>query len=339
MAQNLVIVPGQTWELYVPGLPSQANTKIDKVNPTLEVGDVKFYYPGGSYTNLATAPVVSPAGTTQVKITITGAESTAWEVGKQVVIRLSDVSGDEWCDVSIIAVVGEDIALSSLATAAALDVVDTVVDNILTDTGTTLDTLIKDIPTNAEFELRTLPSADYVVTGDLPTVDAIWDEILTSGHAVPGSAAVILSAAGGAADPLLNVVPGDYPSGTAGNALGKITSSTVNITSPIDEQQNISLNVNSDYYSDHGWAIDLESTSWPTLTNAEIFMGIEGHEDLLDGEVITANKIRFEFAKEELALIGNGRKKYEIYAILDGANEYQVLLAKGRLLIEGITLQ
>jgi hypothetical protein len=37
---------------------------------------------------------------------------------------------------------------------------------ILTDTGTTLDALIKDIPTVAEFETRTLVAADYVVVGD-----------------------------------------------------------------------------------------------------------------------------------------------------------------------------
>jgi hypothetical protein len=35
------------------------------------------------------------------------------------------------------------------------------VNEILTDTGTTLDTLIKDIPTVAEFEARTKPTADY----------------------------------------------------------------------------------------------------------------------------------------------------------------------------------
>ena len=37
---------------------------------------------------------------------------------------------------------------------------------ILTDTGTTLDTLIKDIPTTSELALRTLLTADYVVVGD-----------------------------------------------------------------------------------------------------------------------------------------------------------------------------
>jgi len=47
-----------------------------------------------------------------------------------------------------------------------IDTIDGIVDNIITDTGTTLDTLIKDVPTTAEFEARTLPSADYVVVGD-----------------------------------------------------------------------------------------------------------------------------------------------------------------------------
>jgi hypothetical protein len=46
---------------------------------------------------------------------------------------------------------------------------------ILEDTGTTLDTLIKDIPTNTEFEARTLPSADYVVVGD--TISKVTDVV------------------------------------------------------------------------------------------------------------------------------------------------------------------
>ena len=50
---------------------------------------------------------------------------------------------------------------SGLATAAALQTVDDNVDAILTDTGTTLDTLIKDIPTVSEFEARTIVAANY----------------------------------------------------------------------------------------------------------------------------------------------------------------------------------
>lgn len=48
--------------------------------------------------------------------------------------------------------------------------IGTDIDAILTDTGTTLDTLIKDVPTVAEFNARSLPSADYTIVADLGTV-------------------------------------------------------------------------------------------------------------------------------------------------------------------------
>ena len=48
----------------------------------------------------------------------------------------------------------------------------TAVGNIETDTGTTLDTLIKDIPTTDEFGLRSLLTAEYTVVGDLGTVQS-----------------------------------------------------------------------------------------------------------------------------------------------------------------------
>ena len=55
-----------------------------------------------------------------------------------------------------------------ISDAGALDLDDLKADvtEIRTDTETTLDTLIKDIPTVAEFEARTLVAADYVVVGD-----------------------------------------------------------------------------------------------------------------------------------------------------------------------------
>ena len=49
---------------------------------------------------------------------------------------------------------------------------------ILIDTETTLDGLIKDVPTVAEFEARTLVSAGYATAAALATVDGIVDNIL-----------------------------------------------------------------------------------------------------------------------------------------------------------------
>jgi hypothetical protein len=53
--------------------------------------------------------------------------------------------------------------------------------------------------------------------------DAVWDEVLHTDHEVAGSASVLLQTSGAAADPLLNAVPGAYVDGTAGNALGLVT--------------------------------------------------------------------------------------------------------------------
>lgn len=58
--------------------------------------------------------------------------------------------------------------------------------------------------------------------------DAIADELL-AGHLVAGSAAVAWAAAGSAADPLTNAVPGTYPAGSAGAALGKISTGTATV--------------------------------------------------------------------------------------------------------------
>jgi hypothetical protein len=44
---------------------------------------------------------------------------------------------------------------------------ETKVDAILVDTGTTLDTLVKDIPTNSELNLRTLLAADYATAASI----------------------------------------------------------------------------------------------------------------------------------------------------------------------------
>ena len=52
------------------------------------------------------------------------------------------------------------------------------VNDILTDTGTTLDALIKDVPTVAEFEARSILAADYVVVGDtIAGVTAVSNDV------------------------------------------------------------------------------------------------------------------------------------------------------------------
>lgn len=71
-----------------------------------------------------------------------------------------------------------------------------------------------DAATAADVSAISVPSA-------ADNADAVWDEAL-AGHATAGSAGAALSAAGGAANPLLEEVPGDYPNGTGGYALGRL---------------------------------------------------------------------------------------------------------------------
>jgi len=88
-----------------------------------------------------------------------------------IVLSAAEMNGDSiWFQIydNTTGCVPETVVLNT--SAYTLDEIGAAVAAILVDTGTTLDTLIKDIPTTAEFEARTLPSADYTVVGDLGTV-------------------------------------------------------------------------------------------------------------------------------------------------------------------------
>ena len=73
---------------------------------------------------------------------------------------------------------------------------DTILDTIAEDTTTDIPALIADVPTVAEFNARTLPSADYVVTTDtiagvtlVDTVTDVTNEVTADVTKISGSAA------------------------------------------------------------------------------------------------------------------------------------------------------
>jgi hypothetical protein len=83
--------------LYV-GLQSQAAaTTLLQVNPTIAAGDFKVSIDGGAFANLATLPVVTPAGGRSVKITLSAAEMN----GDNIFLQCVDAAGAEWCDLAI----------------------------------------------------------------------------------------------------------------------------------------------------------------------------------------------------------------------------------------------
>lgn len=75
-------------------LPSQASPNIFQVDPTIAAGDFKIKNGAGSFVNLTNLPVVAPAGSPVVKITLTAAETNL----DKVTIWASDAAGAEWAD-------------------------------------------------------------------------------------------------------------------------------------------------------------------------------------------------------------------------------------------------
>ena len=75
-------------------LIDQANTKLFKVNPTLATGDFQLSIDGGAFANLATIPVVTPAGSRSVQVDLSASEMN----GNNIVVQMVDAAGAEWCD-------------------------------------------------------------------------------------------------------------------------------------------------------------------------------------------------------------------------------------------------
>ena len=82
--------------IFYVSLVSQADTKLFQNNPTIAAGDFLVSTDGSSTTNLDTLPVVTPASSDSVKITVSVAEMT----GDNVKIVASDAAGAQWCDQS-----------------------------------------------------------------------------------------------------------------------------------------------------------------------------------------------------------------------------------------------
>jgi len=65
------------------------------VNPTIALGDFKIQKDFGGFSNLTNLPVVSPGGSSTVKISLTAAEMTA----DKILILGVDQVGEQWGDI------------------------------------------------------------------------------------------------------------------------------------------------------------------------------------------------------------------------------------------------
>ncbi len=67
-------------------------------NPTLDTGDVKVSLDGGALNNIATLPVVTPAGSRLVRVSLSAAELQA----QRIAVLFVDQAGAEWEDTVIV---------------------------------------------------------------------------------------------------------------------------------------------------------------------------------------------------------------------------------------------
>lgn len=90
-------VKGQPYEFSIP-LVAVEDPASFVLNPTIAAGDFQISQDGGPYINLANLPVVSPALSSSVLFSLTGAEMDA----DRVVVNGIDVTGNEWEDVQVL---------------------------------------------------------------------------------------------------------------------------------------------------------------------------------------------------------------------------------------------
>jgi hypothetical protein len=183
--------------------------------------------------------------------------------------------------------------------------------------------------TGAALSSATAPSAATIA-------DAVWDEVLDTAHEVAGSASVLVQAAGGAADPLLNAVPATYASGTAGYVLGHLNGVDVTVVSPVAEDLTVTLYKGDDYNTTDGRALDWPNTagSWPDLTGATIVFNMWNVE--VTGSVVTptgvGQKLRAQPTAAQTDSLNEGTYKYNVVATLATSNRV-VTLAEGKLVV------
>lgn len=110
--------------IFYISLVSQADTKLLQVNPTLAPGDVKVSTDGGAEGNITTLPVVTPAGSKRVKVTLSAAEMN----GDNIQVTFSDAAGAEWADLTVNTPTTvtqiDDSALASVCTEGRLSELD-----------------------------------------------------------------------------------------------------------------------------------------------------------------------------------------------------------------------
>lgn len=125
MTEKTIPIKGEAYSFKL-SLVDRANPMTFKDNPTLTAGDVKVDVDGSGFSNITALPTVSGK---VVTVSLSAGEMN----GDSVSILFSDALGEEWCDyfMELRPTVANFSTINS-----DLSAVDSVVDAILSDTGT-----------------------------------------------------------------------------------------------------------------------------------------------------------------------------------------------------------
>ena len=182
-----------------------------------------------------------------------------------------------------------------------------------------------DAATGADVAAISVPSAATIA-------DAVWDEAL-AGHTTAGSAGALLTASGAASDPLLNLVPGSYASGTAGYYLGRLANSQVDLVSVFDPvTKTLSYYYGDDYTSDESRQQTF-TTELDLSGNASVvwIVGTSSGVKSINCAIVDAHTYSLEVTAENLTQIGVGIWPYDFEITLD--NGHTVTEITGQVLV------
>ncbi len=170
------------------GLPSQANSALMQVDPTLASGDVQISKDGGAFANLANLPAVTPAGGKRVEVSLTSTEMNA----DNITIQFSDQVGDEWSDVMV----------GIQTTASTIDEVATAVADLPTNSelatalGTADDAVLASIAAlnnlsaaqvNAEVDTAIADAFTFTVAGQVDANIQYVNDVAVTGNGEAGT--------------------------------------------------------------------------------------------------------------------------------------------------------
>jgi len=142
-------------------LTSQANTNVFQASATLTTGDVKVSVDGAALGNITTLPVVTPAASKAILVSLSSTEMN----GDNIQVIFSDAAGAEWAD-----------ALFNIQTTARQ--VDDLAFPLTTGRGSLTSTTGSIVVTSLETQAKADVNAEVV---DVVTVDVIADSVPADG--------------------------------------------------------------------------------------------------------------------------------------------------------------